>query len=334
VLRRWWRYPYAAVRSRALAAGFLQSGNFEEMARLPSVDEVQARMREWTAGRREFYDGPEGPSSGFSAFGRSIVRTLTGPDRALVEGYLSRVEVENLKVLARGVLGKRDEAEVRAFLVPVEKRALCSFQGLAKVRTFEELVAKLPRHPFRAIFRAALELSGEKRLFTLETGLDRVFWGGIAGLLKKLDFLDRMGAKEILSLRADIDRFNVVHRGLRAGLEEGVILGALPALGAAYPETSVRKALRSASPDEALSAIFPVPGTDRPLSAEGEMALRKRLQRHLRRVLRSHPFDLSVPMAALLLKEIELQDLAVVMNGVRLFRAGRIDKLLTTPKGG
>jgi vacuolar-type H+-ATPase subunit C/Vma6 len=333
MLLRSMRYPFAATRARALAAGFIRHADFEELSRLRSLEEALSRLQEETTFHPGFYRTGEGLSEDFLDFGHRISRTLPTNDRSLVEGYLGRVDVENLKIVSRGLLMNRPREEFHPLLMTGGPATFLSPDRLRAAGTLEELAGSLPRHPFRVVLRETLEMPAEERLFHLETGLDGEFWIGIEKQLNRLSPLDRLGAKDILALRADIDRFNVIHRGLQAGLKEEIILNALPSIGTIYPRSRVRKALRSASPAETLAGMFPLHKVSKPFSSEGEVALRRRLARFLERVLRSHPFDISVPLASLLLKEMEIQNLEAVLNGLRMKRSDRIAAFLATGKG-
>ncbi len=333
MLLRSMRYPFAATRARALATRFLGEKDFEELSQLPSLDKALARLREKTVFRAEFYRTGEGLNLEFLDFGRLISRSLSGRATALVKGYLGWVDVENLKVVSRGLLAGRSAEDFHPLLIPGGVETRLSPENLRKAGSFEELAGSLPIHSFGKIFRKALELPEDGRLFHLETGLDHEFWCRIGDLLGKLSLFERRGAGDILGFRADIDRFNLIHRGWRAGLEDALVLNVLPPMGSIYRRGWVREALRSSSPADALSRMFPLPHVPNPLSSEGETALWRRLYHRLQRALRSHPFNISVPLASLLLKEIEIRDLEVVLNGLRLKRGDNIDAFLAARRG-
>jgi hypothetical protein len=98
------------------------------------------------------------------------------------------------------------------------------------------------RHLARAI-RQGLAAAEGQRLLSIELALDRAGWEDIQECMNKLSWADRAAAVELLNLRADLDRFNVVHRSWRAGLKESDLLLALPPLGTAYPARGLRRAL-------------------------------------------------------------------------------------------
>jgi V/A-type H+-transporting ATPase subunit C len=181
-------------------------------------------------------------------------------------------------------------------------------------------MGRLPREPYRRLFRQALSLPPKDRLFFLEAQLDRLFWEQVRDRIDDLPRFDRAAAEEILGLRADLERFNLVHRGWRAGLGETLLQMGLPPLGTVYQERMVRRALAKEDAGSALRHLFPLPITGDPLSLNGELALARRLFRHLRRILRSHPFDISISLAAVLLKELESRDLLTTVEGLRFSR--------------
>jgi vacuolar-type H+-ATPase subunit C/Vma6 len=321
MLLRLLKYPFASVRSRAMAAGFLDPGSLRDLAALSSRGEASAALEgrlPAVAGRP--LEVESRARLDFLRLGSSIGRALPSAGRRVVLAYLRRVELENLKTLGRGLLQGRQPEAFHSRLLPHRQSGSLPLDALLQVRDFDALAAALARTPWHKALRLAREAPPERRPLLLELMLERIFWDGVRQSLQELDGGDRAGAGELLNLRADLDRFNVAHRGWRAGLAEQELLDALPAMGTAFPEPQVRRALRSDDPEAALARLFPDKGIDSPLSPAGEVALSRRLHRRLRQALRSHPLDLSVSLAALLLKEQEVRDLQAVLSGLRLGR--------------
>jgi len=306
-------YSYGAVRSRALAAGLLRPGQIDELLDCASKAQAERwleKMCEVPAGKVEV-----GLHERFLAFGDKVARSLPAAARDLVITYLSRTQVENLKVLCRTLLTGR-RWEKGDFLLPHGPGNVMDAHA-ASAGTVEELAGRLPRSPYRAVLRAALAAAPEERLFRVETELERTFWEMVRERLRRLAFFDRRAALEVLGMRADIDRCRIVLRGIRAGLAAKTILGALPPLGTLLPLRRLRIALASEDPTAAVARLLARIAAD-PLATDAEALLLRRLHRYLRRTLVSAPFDVSVPLSALLLMELEARDLKSAFGGKRL----------------
>jgi vacuolar-type H+-ATPase subunit C/Vma6 len=313
---RLFTFPYGSVRARALAAGLLREAQFLELVHSSSRAQAE-RMLERLPGFSGTADESALPAS-YLAFGRKIARALPPRAGRLVSAYLGRTQIENLKLLCRAILtGRREHAESSLLPEVPEKSKSITTQQLA-ARSLEELAAILPPGDFRNLLSKPMPSALEERLFFLDSALEKIFWFGLDGQLTELALFDRLAAREILGLRADIDRFRVIGRGLHAGLPAATILAALPPLGTLLPPRQVRQALAAADPAAACRQLLATVTRDPFDEQEGELFLFRRLYRHLQKTLRCAPFDISVPLSALLLKELEIRDLLSIMSGQRL----------------
>ena len=276
MLLRLLRYPYANTRSRFLAAGFLKPGQVEQLASVASRQEATAFLEPFFSLPAASWPGVEWRiRAEHLALGRKVGKTLPRGGRRLLEAYLRRAEAENLKIVCRGLLqGKRAE-EFQHLLLPAASIGGLAGERLPQVQTLDELAQALRQRLFARAIRQGLAAAEEQRLLRIELALDRTAWEPVLESLQGLNRADRAAAAELLNLRADLDRFNVVHRGWRAGLDESELFDALPPLGAAYPDRALRQALRGDDPEAALSWLFPLPGCNTPLSTDGEVALAK-----------------------------------------------------------
>jgi vacuolar-type H+-ATPase subunit C/Vma6 len=306
-------YSYGAVRSRALAAGLLKPGQIADLLDCASKREAER----WLEKKLDVSAGAveAGLHGRFMSFGRKVARALPAPARELLLSYLSRAQVENLKVLCRNLLSDRRQ-ETDRFLLPDAPGKIMTDHCTAAA-TLEELLEHLPRTPYRDVVRSALAIAPEERLFQVESGLDRTFWELVRERSRRLPLFDRRAALEILGMRADIDRCRVLGRGIKAGLPAATVLSSLPPLGTILPPERVKRALKSENPAAAAARLMADIGED-PLGTDGETFLFRRLYRHLRRTLISPPFDVSVPLSSLLLMELETHDLKSIFGGKRV----------------
>jgi len=322
------RYPYANTRSRFLAAAFLKPDRVEQLASLSSKEQAGAFLEPYFSLPASSWPGIEWRiRAEYRALGMKVARSLPSGGRRLVEAYMRRAETENLKIACRGLLKGQNVEEFQYLFIPAASVGGIPGEKLRQVQSLDELIGALrQRHLARAI-RQGLVAAEEHRLLSIELALDRATWEAVRECLNGLSWADLAVAAELLNLRADLDRFNVVHRGWRAGLKESEILEALPPLGTAYPARDLRQALRSDDPEAGLCRLFPLSGFDTPLSTAGEVALTRRLFRHLVKTMRSHPFDLAIPLATVLLKELESRDIQAILSGLRLGR--RREEIMT-----
>jgi len=306
-------YPYSSVRARALAGGLLAAGQVDELLGSVSTTQAELLLEQWLGVPRG--SGERGGYVRFFAFASEVARALPAAGRAFVTAYMRRGEVENLKLLCRSLLTGRGETVSEGFFPPWPPPLLPS--GVATARSLDELTARLPRGPLRDLLLAAGESPPTERLFRLETSLERWYWDEVLAQARRLPHFDRLGIRELLALRVDIDRLRVIGRGLHAELPAGTILGALPPHGSLFFLHRVRRALASEDPASALASLFPTPLAD-PFVSAGEVSLLRRLHRELNKTLRSAPFDLTVPFSALLLAELELRDIAAILGALRV----------------
>ncbi len=322
MLLRLLKFPYANTKARALIAGYLGREDFDTLGQAPSRQSAVTMLRE----RRrlpvedQIREAEIQLRSDLFALGGRVARTLAGRERRLLETYLRRVDVENVKTVCRGVLTERGPERFQPLLVPAPSVAAVPVDRLAEASSFDDLLDILARHPLRAVLGGITQISPERRLHLLEVRLDLFFWAEVRERLLELAPFDRRAALEILGLRADVDRWQVVQRGWAAGLEAEEILAALPPLGSSLDSSAVEKALLAEQPGERLREVFPVKGIADPFGPAGETVLFRRLYWQLRRTLVAPPFDIAIPLSAVLLKELEVRDLQVILSGLRLGR--------------
>ncbi len=322
MLSRLLKFPYANAKARALIAGYLGTEALEDLAGTSSRQRGVAFLKE-----RRYLPSEEQAREveielrrNFISLGARVARSLPALERSLIETYLRRVDVENLKTVCRGLLSGVEPERFHALLVPAPEAAALPVETLGKIRDVEGLLSVLSHHPLGTVLREGFEMPPERRLHLWELALDRAFWAELRERLLELAPFDRQAAGEIIALRADVDRWQVVQRGWSAQLGVEEILAGLPPLGSLFSQSSVRRALLSNHPGDLLRQMFPVKGVADPFSPQGEVALFRRLYKQLRRTLIAPPFDIATPLAAVLLKEMEIRDLQAALSGLRLGR--------------
>ena len=319
MLLRFLKYPYASTRARTLAMHFYGLQDLQTLSGKAGYEEAFSSLKK----ERQVQEGTEevvleGALLGydFLRLGRKLVRLLPRKEARVIQAWLGRIDLQNLNVACRGLLRERQEKTWKNLLVPPGPESGIPLLWLKKADSPERLSELLRKTPYGEALRSGLGRTGEQRLFLLETDLERIFWAQVRDSVRDLSFFDRQAAAELFGLRADIEIFNLLVRGLEAGMENEDIQTGLPPFGMLFTPERVSRILGRDDPQGALQAHLPSK-VENLSGPEGNVVLYRRMYRILQKRLREPPFDISASLAALLLKEIENRDLRIVLGGLR-----------------
>ena len=152
----------------------------------------------------------------------TLARQFSGPRARLLEWMPVRFELENLKVLVRGLLTHEPLDEVRRHLIPLppELEARPS-----SAETLPELVEELPRGAFQeSLARAAVLYREEPGPFFYEAALDRGYFLELLARLAGLSGEVRGEVAPVIFQEVDIFHLMLVVRGrFLNGLEPALL---------------------------------------------------------------------------------------------------------------
>jgi V/A-type H+/Na+-transporting ATPase subunit C len=157
---------------------------------------------------------------------RSIAAQLSSASAELLRWLAVRFDVEDLKIVVRGILtGARPEAW-RPYLLAAAPEFALRAEALAAARSVEELIAFLPVGPLRKHLREAIELYGEmRRPFFFEAELDRGYFEELLACTQALRGLDQELIKPLVLQEVDTYHLMLVARGkFGYGLEATALL--------------------------------------------------------------------------------------------------------------
>lgn len=307
-------YPYANARSRALATRLLADPEIVDLTKSHTLEQATTLLERRFPSPKENHSLEYRLHSDYLAFGQLILKTLPEAAENLLRTYLERSWVENLLVLCRIVFQLSPEVD-RPQPLPVLPPS--SLPELDEVSTLDELAARLPTGPYRAVLQGNGAAARSDGLAALENRLLLTYWQAVAAATARLPALDRFAAAEILGFRADIDALRILRRGRQAALDVDRVLQFWPPLARLFDPARLRRVLRSDNPDAGLRQLLARAVVEESNGDHLEAALCRRLRRELRRGLVSPPFDITVPLSALLLKELEVMDLTGILAGLR-----------------
>lgn len=319
MLLRFLKYPYASTRARILAIHFYGLQDLQTVSGKTGYEEAFSSLKK----ERLIREGTEevvleGALLGydFLRLAQQLVRLLPRKEARMIRTYLRRIDLQNLKVACRALLREREEKTWQNLLVPPGPESGIPLLWLQKAESPEHLAELLSKTPYGEALRSGMERTGEQRLFFLESDLERIFWEQVRNSVRSLSWFDRRAAAELFGLRADIEIFNLLVRGLEAGMEKKDIQTGLPSFGMLFTPERISRILGRDDPQDALQADLPSK-VEKLSGPEGDVVLYRQMYRILQKRLREPPFDISASLSALLLKEIENRDLRIVLGGLR-----------------
>jgi V/A-type H+-transporting ATPase subunit C len=164
--------------------------------------------------------------------------------------------------------------------------------------------------------------SAEQNLFPLEVALDLYYWRQLWQEAKKLQGQDREQASRIIGSLMDVNnlmwviRYKIYHQLS----EEEVINYTLP-FGFRVRDEDVRAIAAGADLSLVVGRVFPgIPDLnallDEPRAGlpKLEIELKRRLMQQCLAAFTGNPFHIGVPLAFLILSDLEIQDLTVLIE--------------------
>lgn len=139
----------------------------------------------------------------------TLLRPLSGAERALLVQWARRYEVLNLKALVRGKLNGMSRAEIEASLFVLPGFLSLDHEPLLNTDDVMELLRRLQDTPYRQLARQAMRRFEEKQdPFLLDASLDQQFYSGLSAKVGQLSEPDRTAMRNLVGRM--VDRHNLI----------------------------------------------------------------------------------------------------------------------------
>jgi len=245
------------------------------------------------------------------------------PGRELIVQLRRLFEVDNLKAVLRGVETGATWSEVRYVLFPLGRSTVLPAEDMLRAKDMRSAIDLLQGTPYYTTLSHALQrYTAEQSLFPLEVALDldyvRALWDDINCLAEP----DHTQALRIVGTQIDITnlmwaiRYRVYHN-----LSEEEIINYTVPFGYRVHDNDIRAIAGGGDIAKVVQRIYPdITDVEQLLQEprKGLPELEVRLQRHLARRCRAafigYPFQVGIPVAYVLLNELEIQDLTVMIE--------------------
>jgi vacuolar-type H+-ATPase subunit C/Vma6 len=259
--------------------------------------------------------------------------------RPLLSQLFRRFEVDNLKAALRGIVTGAPWDRVRYVLFPLGSASALPAQGMVEAGSVSAAVDQLRDTPYYDTLSHALQrYTAEQSLVPLEVALDLSYWRSLWSDVSQLPSQDRAQALRIVGSLLDLNnlmwaiRYRVYHHLA----EEEIINYTLP-FGYQVRDEDIRAIAAGADIPQVLAHIYPgLTSVDTLLQEprsglpELELQLQRQVAEQCRAAFAGYPFHIGVPLAYLVLNELEIQDLTVLIEAksVQMPEAGYRPHLL------
>lgn len=253
----------------------------------------------------------------------TVIRLVPEYSRPVLTQLYRLFELDNLKAILRGVAAGASWDQVRYVLFPLGSFTVLPAQAMVESRSVETAVEQLRRTPYYDTLAHAMErYTAEQSLFPLEVALDLDYWRELWGDVQGLSGRDKEQALRLIGSLVDINNlmWAVRYRVYYRLSEEEIINYTLP-FGYRARDESIRAIAAGADIGEILRRVYPKlinvdamlqePRTGLP---QLERVLQQYIVEQCRAAFIGYPFHIGIPLAYVLLNELEIQDLTVLIE--------------------
>src|SRR5215213_11608224 len=261
----------------------------------------------------------------------SVIQMAPENTRPLVKQLYRYYETGNLKAVLRALVTvstwKTDETSlwdrVRDVLFPLGAASTLPAQAMIESGNVATAVDLLRGTPYEEALSFAMKrYSAEQNLFPLEVALDLSYWRRLWSEAKKLAGQDREQATKIIGSLLDMNnlmwaiRYKVYHKLS----EEEIINYTLP-FGYRVQDSDIRAIAAGADVASVINRVFPgIPDVNALLEnpqaglPKLEVLLKRQVIKQCLAAFVGNPFHIGIPLAFLVLSDIEVQDLIVLIE--------------------
>ncbi len=253
----------------------------------------------------------------------TVIRVAPQQTCPLLTQLYHDFEVGNLKAVLRGIRSGASWDQVRYVLFPLGALTVLPAEAMVRSGNITAAVELLRGTPYYDTLSYAMKrFNLEQSLFPLEVALDLSYWREIWNQITQLPTLDRERALQVMGSMLDVNNllWAIRYRVYYNLSEEEVINYTLP-FGYRVRDADIRAIASGAEIPQVVSSIFPkltdVPTLLlKPRSGlpELEAQLRRTVMEQSKKAFIGVPFHIGVPLAYLVLKAMEVQDLTVLIE--------------------
>lgn len=261
----------------------------------------------------------------------SVIRALPGSARRVAAKLHRRHEVNNIKATLRGIAAARQGSaqpgawtRVQPLLFPLGDFSTLPLERMTEAGGIAAAVELLQGTPYYEALAAALKrYSSEQSLFPLEVALDLAYWRGLWQEAQKLQGEDHRQATRVVGTLIDANNLMwAIRYKVYKQLSEEELINYTLSFGYRVRDSDIRAIAAGAEVAAVVVRVYPelqavVAMRDSDLKVELpklETAMKRAMARRCMAAFLGNPFHIGLPLAYLVLHDLELQDLITLLE--------------------
>ncbi|MBN1312444.1 MAG: V-type ATPase subunit [Anaerolineae bacterium] len=253
----------------------------------------------------------------------TVFRSVPARNYSLLVQLYRRFEIDNLKAVLRGIETGASWDSVLYVLFPLGEATALPARTMLEGGSVPAAIEHLRRTPYyNTLSHALRRYTAEQSLFPLEVALDLSYWRTLWHEVNQLSRQDQAHALPIVGALLDMNNlmWAIRYREYHHLSEEEIINYTLPS-GYRVRDEDIRAIAAGADIAQIVTKIYPELANVDALLREPEsglpaleLQLQMQLAEQCRRAFIGYPFHIGIPLAYLVLTELESQDLTVIVE--------------------
>jgi V/A-type H+/Na+-transporting ATPase subunit C len=334
-------YPYTYTRVAAMRSQLFKRSDYDKMMKM-SVNEILKYLQDH--GYAKQINNLIMQYSGFELLERAIHHNLAdklnklkkiseGALKKLIDIYLTKIDIHNIKTILRGVIGGMQNEEVEKTLISAGSVPIDELKLYIKKETVEEALESMHFIHRSEIKRLLEYYHKDKNLIRIENRLDKAYYMTLFAMAKKMPKHGKI-FQQYLMMNAQVVNILTLIRVKKLGLQSSIIKKSLIDYGTAdhttyYGSISYLNTLINMDFDEMLKNLLQTPfgkyidnGVEYYKKNGSIMKIEVGLQKALLdltlKLQHANPVTLDVILGYMFAKEIEIRNLSVIIKGKSL----------------
>ena len=326
------RYPYINTRVRTMKAGLIPKSDYMKLSKM-SLPNMARYLQEGCYKKEinEFaqkYDGLDlienAIEANLAATFSKLIRISSNEVSMLIEVYLGRWDLRNIKALMRAKHSKIPLEDTKRALIPCGNISGSLVEELFKTNTVEDLLELAKKKNYIIGADEAIKAYNAKGLCNAENVLDKAYY---SDLLSHAENMPKQGKiiRAFIETEIDIRNLKLIFRLKREGFKKEDILKHILYPGAHLGKTELSMLAATPSVDELCIAIkkthygrileesikkYKDAGSMSPI----QTALDKCWLAKADRMLHQHPLSINPILGFMLSKEIEYKNIRLIAH--------------------